>query len=119
MLSYGSTVTAPVEEVKVEETIKENEQSNTTARPGVILSAIAKCESGNRQFNADGTVLRGVANPQDVGMFQINERYHLADSKRLGFDIYTEEGNLGYAQYLYTHQGAKPWVHSAKCHGYY
>ena len=83
------------------------------------MLAIAKCESGNRQFNADGSVLRGKVNPQDIGEFQINEKYHLQASIKLGYDIYTQSGNEAYAMYLYRTQGVKPWIHSAPCHGYY
>ena len=102
------------------------EASEPTARfdryvENPTLAEICACEStGNRygiprQFNADGTVLRGVINPQDVGMCQINERYHLADSQRLGYDIYTEAGNWGYGLYLLETQGTKPWNWSRHC----
>ena len=83
-----------------------------------VLEAIARCE-GVTQFKSDGTLVRGYVNPQDVGKFQINEKYHLADSIRMGYDIYTLEGNTAYAEYLYRTQGVKPWSASAKCHGYY
>lgn len=81
----------------------------------VELHYVGFCESGNRQFNEDGTVLRGVINSQDVGKYQINEYYHLEESKRLGYDIYTEEGNTDYAIYLYETQGLQPWVWSKPC----
>jgi len=63
----------------------------------------------------DGGVLRGVANYQDVGVFQINEYYHLDKSIELGFDIYTTEGNMDYAEHLYETQGTTPWKWSAFC----
>lgn len=93
----------------VEETV--NEYFKDTP----ILSKVAFCESRYRQFDADGQVLRGVVNPKDVGVFQINEDYHLGDSQKLGIDIYTLEGNLAYAKHLYEKQGSAPWVHSSKC----
>lgn len=80
-----------------------------------ILKKIATCESENRQFNKDGSVLRGWANSQDVGVMQINEKYHLEASKKLGLNIYTLEGNVDYAKHLYATQGVKPWVHSSSC----
>ncbi|MEY4440935.1 MAG: hypothetical protein RLY49_561 [Candidatus Parcubacteria bacterium] len=80
-----------------------------------ILKKIASCESQNRQFNETGAVLRGKVNSQDVGVFQINEKYHLEAAKKLGLDIYTLEGNLDYAKHLYKTQGVKPWVHSSTC----
>lgn len=79
------------------------------------LLAVARCESQYRQFDADGSVLRGKQNPQDVGVLQINERYHLADSRRLGYDIHTLEGNIDYGVYLYEHQGLTPWNWSRHC----
>jgi hypothetical protein len=81
-----------------------------------LTQAIAFCESTNRQFNADtGTVLRGKQNPSDVGLFQINERYHLKKSLELGFDIYTVEGNIDYALWLIKTQGVQPWKWSQPC----
>jgi hypothetical protein len=80
-----------------------------------ILKEIGRCESGNRQFEDDGSVLRGKVNPKDVGKFQINEYWHLETSKKMGIDIHTEEGNTVYALYLLKTQGTKPWDASAYC----
>ncbi len=81
-----------------------------------LTQAIAFCESTYRQFNADtGTVLRGVHNPLDVGLFQINEKYHLKKSLELGFDIYTAEGNTDYALWLIKNEGAYHWKWSKPC----
>src|SRR5690606_28333269 len=44
-----------------------------------------------------------------IGVFQIDENLHKNTALSLGFDIYTVDGNLGYAKYLYTMQGATPW----------
>lgn len=82
-----------------------------------VLGAIATCESNNTQFNDNGTVYRGKVNPKDVGVMQINERYHLKRSKQLGYNIYTLEGNLAYAKELYQEQGVAPWSASAFCWG--
>ena len=81
------------------------------------MQQIALCESGKRQFNDDGSVLRGGYNPQDVGIFQINEHYHLQRSKDLGLDIYTLEGNIGYALLLYQENGTRDWNWSKSCWG--
>lgn len=78
---------------------------------------IAFCESTYRQFDKDGEPLRGVHNQDDVGLFQINEYYHLAKSIELGYDIYSTEGNIGYAMWLLEHQGPKPWHWSKPCWG--
>ena len=80
-----------------------------------IMKKIAYCESRYTHFNSDGSVLRGRVNPKDVGVMQINERYHLAASQRLGYDIYTIEGNMDYARHLYRTQGVRPWIHSSHC----
>lgn len=77
---------------------------------------VAKCESTLRHYK-NGEVLRGVVNSQDVGIFQINEYYHLATSKKLGINIYTKEGNIEYAMYLIKKQGFSPWSASSLCSG--
>ncbi len=82
-----------------------------------IMHKIAYCESRNRQFNPDGSVIRGVVNSRDVGIFQINEKYHLSDSQKMGLNIHTVEGNLEYAKYLYEKQGTRPWNSSKPCWG--
>jgi hypothetical protein len=80
-----------------------------------IMIDIARCESRNRQFTPTGNIIRGEINEFDVGVMQINEMYHLEDSRKLGYDIYTIEGNTAYARYLYERQGAKPWLSSSPC----
>jgi hypothetical protein len=81
-----------------------------------IALRIAKCESGLRQFE-NGKVLRGIQNSQDIGVFQINEYYHLAESQKLGkeFYLYATQGNINYAKYLFDQQGTKPWSWSKDC----
>jgi len=80
-----------------------------------ILANIASCESNFRQFDKDGDVLKGRVNEKDVGVMQINIKYHLETSKKLGIDIYTLEGNLKYGKYLYETQGTSPWNASSLC----
>lgn len=84
-----------------------------------IMQRIAYCESRNRQFDTDGSVFRGVVNNKDVGVFQINEKYHLSDSQKMGINIHTVDGNLEYAKYLYEKQGTRPWSSSRPCWGNY
>lgn len=52
---------------------------------------------------------------RDIGRFQINEYYHAEEAKRLGFDIYTEEGNAAYALRLYNLNGTRDWNPSKPC----
>lgn len=87
----------------------------------LILEKVAACESGNgivgsaRQFNKDGSVLRGRVVPDDIGYMQINAYWHLEAAIRLGYDIYTLEGNRAYGLYLYNTQGLQPWSASKYC----
>jgi hypothetical protein len=46
---------------------------------------------------------------------QINEKYHLEESVKLGMNIHTLEGNLEYAKHLYETEGTKPWKYSSAC----
>lgn len=89
------------------------------------LLAICSCESGDgkgsvNHYEKDGvTPLKGKYTPaiygEDIGMCQINTKYHLTTSQKLGYDIYTPEGNWGYAKHLLETQGTTPWKSSAKC----
>lgn len=80
-----------------------------------LLIDIARCESRFIQFDKDGKVHRGRVNNKDVGVMQVNEYYHLKTSKKLEMDIYTLEGNMKYARYLYEREGSQPWISSAPC----
>jgi hypothetical protein len=107
---------------KSEKTYTKNSSSKTTKQivqeyfaETPILIDVASCESRFIQYDADGSVLRGFINPQDVGVMQINEKYHLSDSIKLGLDIHTLEGNMDYAKHLYNKQGTRPWEYSSKC----
>ncbi|MDQ3089559.1 MAG: hypothetical protein M3Q24_00180 [bacterium] len=117
----------PTPEVKAKKEIKSEDYKPMTDSKNVkifvekyfadipIMIDVARCESRNRQFALDGTVIRGEVNNQDVGVMQINEKYHLETSKKLGYNIYTIEGNTSYARYLYNRQGAQPWMSSSPC----
>ena len=111
-----------VEEISEEVKEVEPKQLNTTKEiveeyfsDAPVMIEVAYCESRLRQFNEYGDPLRGRVNSADVGVMQINEKYHAATAVKLGHDLYTLEGNLAYARYLYETQGTKPWVHSSKC----
>ncbi|OJI08436.1 hypothetical protein BK005_00805 [bacterium CG10_37_50] len=80
-----------------------------------MVLRIAKCESSLRQFDTEGKLIRGKVNPQDVGVFQINERYHLKLSEEMGFDIYSLEGNIDYALWLMKNGGNRHWNSSRSC----
>lgn len=82
------------------------------------LVEVARCESRFRHTDKEGNIFRGIVNNMDVGIMQINEHYHLEDSKELGFDIYTLRGNMAYARYLYEREGITPWSSSHPCWQY-
>jgi len=80
-----------------------------------VLVDIARCESQFRQYNKDGSVLRGRAVQEDIGVMQINEYYHGSTARKMGIDIKTVEGNVAFAKYLYTKYGSSPWSASQPC----
>jgi len=80
-----------------------------------IMAEVAACESRFRHFDSWGDILRGEENPFDVGVMQINEHYHLQQAIDLGYNLYTLDGNLSYARYLYEKEGTDPWEASAPC----
>jgi len=80
-----------------------------------ILIEVARCESQFRHYGKSGDIIRGLTNTKDVGVMQINEEYHRDKAKSIGLDIYSLDGNLEYAKYLYEKEGTKPWQSSAKC----
>lgn len=85
------------------------------------LVPICACEStGDRNgtpthYDANGNVLRGRVNPDDVGMCQINLYHHQKTAESLGLDLFKEQDNIIYANVLYTEQGPKPWEWSRDC----
>jgi len=102
-------VVSPTDRKAMEEYLKEHFADTP------ILIDIARCESTFTQFNKDGQVLRGRVDNADVGLMQINERYHLETAENMGIDIYTVDGNIEYAKYLYSKFGSKPWNASSPC----
>ena len=97
----------------VAQTVEEYIKSYFADEP--LMIDIARCESQFRQYDADGSVHRGVVNNKDVGVMQVNEYYHSAVAKKLGLDLYTIQGNVAYARYLYDKEGLQPWVSSSPC----
>lgn len=87
------------------------------------LKPVCACESSYsgkpsgtpRQYDPDGTVRKGRMNANDIGMCQVNRRYHISKAKALGYDIYTREGNIRYANHLYERKGLSPWKWSKPC----
>ncbi|MCE9644190.1 hypothetical protein K8Q93_03050 [Candidatus Parcubacteria bacterium] len=107
------------------ETKKENAQRSLEAvvreyfSDTPMLAEVARCETRFRHYDRKGEVLRGEIDNNDVGIMQVNERYHLKRAEKHGFDIYSLEGNLAYAKYLYLEEGSDPWASSSRCWGGY
>jgi len=80
-----------------------------------ILAEVAKCESTFRHFGESGNLLRGIVNRSDVGVMQVNEYYHGTTAEKLDIDLYTLEGNVAYARFLYEREGTAPWEASRVC----
>lgn len=80
-----------------------------------VLIQVARCESTFRHTLEDGSVLRGVVDPADTGVMQINKRYHEATATTLGLDLNDIYDNMAYARHLYEKQGTQPWSASAPC----
>lgn len=94
-------------------------EQQTKLLPG--LKEICACESAGKkdrepvQFGPDGKVLKGIVHPADLGMCQINSAVHGAEAVKLGIDLTTTEGNITFANMLYSAQGSKPWDASKAC----
>lgn len=80
----------------------------------VVMLAIAQCESGQRQFYADGSLVIGPT--KDIGYFQISPLWKSVALKH-GWNINTETGNIEMALWLYHQYGTEPWDSSFGCWG--
>lgn len=85
------------------------------------LIKICTCESGQgtgkpQQYDIKtGEVLRGVKNPKDIGMCQINLYWNGATAEKMGLDLFKESDNITFANWLYETQGSEPWSWSRAC----
>jgi hypothetical protein len=89
--------------------------------PGFVLEAVAQCESGKRQFDSKGRLVRnfnyddnGKVWSSDEGYYQINTE-HEPFALKQGWVIQTYEGNRKMALYLYEKNGLKDWRSSRDC----
>jgi hypothetical protein len=71
---------------------------------------VIECESNFRQYDKNGNPLIGFTG--DIGIMQIAPQYWLEESKKLGHDIYTAEGNIAMGKVILERQGIDAWV----CH---
>lgn len=79
-----------------------------------LAERIALCESGDQQFNLDGSI-KGNENSSAIGVFQIIYSLHNEEALSLGDDITNFQGNIEYAKYLFDTQGVKVWDASFGC----
>lgn len=85
------------------------------------LVPICACESTGSKYKtpthyeADGTVKRGKINKLDIGICQINLKYHESSATKMGLDLFKKGDNITYANYLYKKQGSTPWNWSREC----
>jgi len=86
-------------------------------RPVCGCESVGKPDAEPQHWDADGSVLRGRQNPDDIGMCQINEPTWGDKATELGWDIYTLEGNILMTNWIYSHEGFEPWRYSKGCHG--
>ena len=105
----------PQDTTKIERSITVEEYVRNYFSDIPIMVEIAKCESRFRQYDKNGEVIRGEENRLDIGVMQINEYYHIENSKKLGYNIHTLEGNTSYARALFEKYGVKPWNSSSPC----
>lgn len=77
---------------------------------------IAQCESGTVQYLSNGKVIRDHVYGTHVGLFQIAESW-IPVARKVGDDIYTPQGNIAFALYLYKKNGTSPWTASRDCWG--
>jgi hypothetical protein len=111
-ISAQTTIVTPAAAMPASQTVESYVRQYFADIPQLI--AVAECESQFRQFDKDGKVLKNPGSTA-IGAMQIMASLHQEPAKKLGLDVTTVEGNLGYARHLYERQGTKPWNASKKC----
>lgn len=101
----------PTEAINVQQELNLSElegviQETFPEAPRTML-AIAKCESGLRQFTSEGKVV--TSHTADRGVFQINEIWN-ETAEKLGYNVDDTQGNILMARHVYDVQGLNAWV---------
>lgn len=74
-----------------------------------LMWRISKCESGQRQFDSNGNVIKSPTG--DYGLFQINDRSWSLKAKELGLDYKNNSlHNILMAKYIKEVQGVNAWA---------
>lgn len=97
--------------------IEEKEVVIEVPRQAPVLDRIAKCESGGSHYAKSGQVLVvGNENKSvDVGYYQINAQIWGAKATELKLNLFDEEDNKKFGEYLYATYGTEPWIFSKRC----
>jgi len=120
VIAYGQITTsvATESETSINETAKafsEEKIVRSYFKDLPIMVQIARCESSFIHTMSDGSVLRGRVDNDDIGIMQINRRYHEENADRLKLDLNNIYDNMTYARILYNESGTRPWNSSAPC----
>lgn len=80
-----------------------------------IMERVAKCE-GTKNGRLHPEAYNPTNGSGDTGIFQISEKYHGKEYRRLGFtDMEDIKQNLAYARILYDRNGLNDWLASQHC----
>lgn len=80
------------------------------------MVTVLEGESGWQQWwnhgSKKGQVVRGIVDPDDTGVCQINKRYWGAEAIEMGLDIDNSiEDNMVMCRHIYDTQGITAWVY--------
>lgn len=109
--------TAVVQRAHAAEPLPVKPVLNPAMRPVCGCESVGDPDKEPQHFDEDGSVLRGRQNPDDIGMCQLNAPTWQETAEEHGWDIYTPEGNVLMANWIYDTLGYEPWKYSKGCHG--
>lgn len=114
--AYGHIMNTSIVEESVPSTVTNTEQIVRSYFEDIpVMIQIARCESAFRHKLEDGSVLKGVVDPADTGVMQINKRYHEKTAATMNLNLEDINQNMEYARFLYETQGTQPWSASSSC----
>ena len=114
--AYGHIVNSTVaEEVTLSKTTNTEQMVRSYFEDIPVMIQIARCESTFRHKLEDGSVLKGLVDPADTGVMQINKRYHEKTAITMNLNLDDINQNMEYARFLYETQGTQPWSASSSC----
>ena len=110
----ASNDTEPIE--VIEKTILVRAETNEERITRKILAVFPDEPRMVKVAKAESTFksVKGNIDPDDCGIFQINQRYHGEDMDEKELDCMNEDDNIAYARILYDIHGLSPWKASSK-----